>query len=175
VTYNLRADILKWDTSINKWKTINAVERLLDSLGERAFFYDTLVINMTLRPDELRRDEYLKDKLTTPELATYIQREEFRGNEGLNAYKVELHRRTATPAAVLLLTFIGVVIASRKNRGGSGVHLALGIVIAALFILSDRFSTVFATKGNFPPVLAAWVPNIVFSVVAYLLYRRTPK
>jgi lipopolysaccharide export system permease protein len=55
------------------------------------------------------------------------------------------------------------------------MHLALGIVIAAMFIISDRFSTVFATKGSLPPLLAAWLPNIVFAVVAYLLYRRTPK
>jgi lipopolysaccharide export system permease protein len=105
----------------------------------------------------------------------YIKQEEFRGNEGLKALKVERYRRTATPAAVLLLTMIGVVIASRKNRGGSGMHLALGITIAAFFIVSDRFSTVFATKGDFPPLVAAWLPNIVFSGVAYLLYRKTPK
>jgi lipopolysaccharide export system permease protein len=70
---------------------------------------------------------------------------------------------------------IGAVIASRKTRGGSGMHLALGISIAAIFILSDRFSSTFAVKGNFPPLLAAWLPNIVFTGVAYWLYRRTPK
>ena len=75
----------------------------------------------------------------------------------------------------LLLTLIGAVIASRRIRGGSGVHMALGITIASLFIMSDRFSTVFATKGNFPPMLAAWLPNIVFAGVAYWLYRLTPK
>jgi lipopolysaccharide export system permease protein len=117
----------------------------------------------------------LKDKLTTPELVQFIQTEELRGTEGLNTLKVERYRRTATPAAVLLLTIIGAVIASRKTRGGSGIHLASGITIAALFIMSDRFSTVFATKGNFPPLLAAWLPNIVFAGVAYWLYRRTPK
>jgi lipopolysaccharide export system permease protein len=106
---------------------------------------------------------------------SFIKREEVRGTEGLEAMKVERYRRTATPAAVILLTFIGAVIASRKSRGGSGMHLALGIIIAALFILSDRFSTVFAVKGNFPPMLAAWLPNIVFAGVAYWLYRRTPK
>jgi lipopolysaccharide export system permease protein len=98
-----------------------------------------------------------------------------RGTEGLSTLKVERYRRTATPAAVLLLTIIGAVIASRRSRGGSGIHLALGITIAALFIISDRFSTVFATKSNFPPLLAAWLPNIVFAAVAYWMYRKTPK
>jgi len=70
---------------------------------------------------------------------------------------------------------IGAVIASRKNRGGSGMHLALGITIASLFIIADRFSTVFAIKGNFPPVIAAWLPNIAFAAVAFWLYKKTPK
>jgi lipopolysaccharide export system permease protein len=130
---------------------------------------------LNLRYDELGNDEYLKDKLTTPELISYIEKEEHRGTEGLNSYKVERYRRTATPVAVLLLTMIGVVIASRKTRGGSGMHLGLGIAIAATFILSDRFSSTFAVKGNFSPLIAAWVPNLVFTGVAYWLYRRTPK
>lgn len=173
--YNLRAQTLRWDTAKKIWKLTNVTERYIDSLGERTKQYDTLDFKMSLKPSELRRDEYLKDKLTTPQLAKYIKQEKFRGNEGLRALQVELYRRTATPAAVFLLTIIGAVIASRKTRGGSGVHLAMGFVIAAFFVLSDRFSTVFATQGNFPPMLAAWVPNITFSLVAYLLYRKTPK
>jgi lipopolysaccharide export system permease protein len=70
---------------------------------------------------------------------------------------------------------IGAVIASRKTRGGSGLHIALGIVIAAFFVLSDRFSTVFSIKGNFPPLIAAWLPNIAFTFVAWFFYRLTPK
>lgn len=175
VVYNLRAETMRWDTATKKWMLTNAAERFVDSLGERMKYHPTLTISLKVKPIDFRRDYYLKDKLTTPELVAYIRQEESRGTEGLNTYKVERYRRTATPAAVLLLTFIGVVIASRRSRGGSGVHLALGITIAAMFIISDRFSTVFATKGNFPPMLAAWLPNIVFALVAIYMYRRTPK
>jgi len=175
VIYNLRAEIMQWDTATRKWKLLNAAERKIDSMQETLTFHPNMTLDISLKPYELRKDYYLKDKLTTPELVRYIKVEEVRGTEGLNALKVERYRRTATPAAVLLLTMIGVVIASRKTRGGSGMHLALGIVIAALFIVSDRFSTVFATKSNFPPLLAAWLPNIAFSIVALYLYRKTPK
>jgi lipopolysaccharide export system permease protein len=173
--YNLRADVIRWDTAVKKWQLTNAVERIVDSVGEKIAVHPSFTLNLNLQPDELRKDEYLKDKLTTPELISHIKREELRGTEGLEAYKVERYRRTATPATVLLLTMIGAVVASRKTRGGSGMHLALGITIAAMFIISDRFSTVFATKENFPPLIAAWLPNIVFSGVAYWLYRKTPK
>jgi lipopolysaccharide export system permease protein len=177
VYYNLRGQSLKWDTTNkkNKWIVQNAVERTVDSLKETIKEFPEVVVKLNIKPEELRKDEYLKDKLTTPELSELIGREELRGTEGLNTLKVEKYRRTATAFTVLLLTIIGAVIASRKTRGGSGLHIALGIVIAAIFILSDRFSTVFATKGNFPPLLAAWMPNMVFVIVAFWLYRRTPK
>ncbi|HEX5655076.1 MAG TPA: LptF/LptG family permease [Chitinophagaceae bacterium] len=175
VVYNLRASPATWDTAIKKWKLRNVVERIVETNGETVKRYDTMVLHISLKPGELRKDDYLKDKLTTPQLAAFIRQEESRGTEGLNTLKVEQYRRTATPASVFLLTMIGAVIASRKTRGGSGMHLALGITIAALFIVSDRFSTVFATKGNFPPLLAAWLPNIAFALVAWWLYRKTPK
>lgn len=175
IVYNLRAETIRWDTATKKWQLLNAAERKVDSMGEVMRQYPTLIIDLQLQPNELRKDDYLKDKLTTPDLILFIRQEELRGTEGLSALKVERYRRSATPAAVLLLTMIGVVIASRKNRGGSGMHMALGIAIASLFIMSDRFSTVFATKGSFPPLIAAWLPNIVFALVAYWLYRKTPK
>lgn len=175
VVYNIRAEVIRWDTATKKWQLLNVTERNVDSMGERIKQLPILTIDLNLKPNELRKDDYLKDKLTTPELIAFIKQEELRGVEGLNALKVERYRRSATPAAVFLLTLIGVAIASRKARGGSGMHLALGIVIAAMFIMSDRFSTVFAIKGNFPPLLAAWLSDIVFAGVAFWLYRRTPK
>lgn len=175
VVYNIRAESIRWDTAHKKWELTNAAERFIDSLGERFTRHTLFSLALSLNPAELQKDYYIKDKLTTPELLAFIKREESRGTEGLNILKVERYRRTAIAATVLLLTLIGVVIASRKTRGGSGMHLALGIIIAATFIISDRFSTVFAVKGNLPPLLAAWIPNIAFSLVAFWLYRRTPK
>jgi len=173
--YNIRAEVIRWDMATKKWQLFNATERKIDSMGETMKHYDTMLIALNINPGELKKDKYLKDRLTTPELISLVKREELRGSEGLNTYRVEIYRRTATPVAVLILTLIGAAIASRKNRGGSGVHLAIGIVIAALYIVSDRFSTVFATKGNFPPLLAAWLPNIAFAIVAIRLYRKAPK
>ena len=157
------------------WKLVNVLERKVDSAREILKQIPEMNMNMNFKPEDLRKDEYLKDKLNTPDLVHYIKMEELRGTEGLNALKVEWHRRSATPASVLILTLIGAVMAGRKTRGGSGLHLAIGIIIAAVFIVSDRFSTVFSIKGNLPPLLAAWIPNLVFSLVAVYLYYRAPK
>ena len=175
VVYNLRAEGMHWDTATKKWVLEQVVERTINGLNEDVTMVATKVMDFNFKPFDLKRDEYSKDKLNTPELDKFIKMEEQRGVEGLNALKVERYRRDATPVAVILLTLIGAVVASRKVRGGSGAHLAIGFITAALFILTDRFSTIFSTKGNLPPLLAAWMPNIIFSFVAVWFYRKAPK
>lgn len=175
VVYNMRADILKWDTAIRKWKLENVVERKINGLNEDLKVIPSMNIVLNVTPNEIRPDKYLKDRMTTPALARFIRREQLRGTEGLNDYKVERYRRDATPVSVILLTIMGAVIASRKTRGGSGLHIALGIVLAAIFVVMDKFSLTFSTKSNLHPMLAAWAPNIIFSLVTIYLYRRAPK
>lgn len=175
VYYNLRSDYIKWDTAQKGWKVENAVERKIDGLSETLKQIPSLNLKLNLTPKDLRRDEYLKDKLTSPELKEFIHAEELRGTEGLNTYRVEYYRRIATPCSVVILTLLGAVVASRKTRGGSGLHLAFGIVAAAFFVIMDRFSIIFSSKGNLFPLLAAWLPNLFFGVVTYWVYRKAPK
>ena len=133
------------------------------------------MLNFNFKPLDLSRDKYTKDKLTSPELGKFIKLEELRGSENLNELKIELYRRDATCITVLILTLIGAIVAGRRVRGGSGSHLAIGIVIAVAFIIIGQFSTVFSTKGNLPPIFAAWIPNIVFAFVAIYMYKKAPK
>ena len=175
MVYNLRADHLRWDTARKIWKLQNSTERKIEDVKEITRVIPDMTINLNLKPNEIKFDKYLKDRLTTPELKRYIRGEESRGAEGLNDYKVERYRRDATPVSVFILTMIGVAVSSRKTRGGSGLNMAVGIITAAFFVVMDKFSLTFSTKGSFPPLLAAWMPNIIFSMVAVWLYRIAPK
>ena len=172
---NLRAESLVWDTAKKKWKLEGVVIYKIDSGKESIKQEQQRFISLNFKPSELKRSEYTKDILKTPELTDLIEKETLRGAEELNDLKVEKYHRDATPFSLLILTLIGVSLASRKVRGGSGLHLAVGIIIAALFILTDRFSTIFSTKGNFPPALAAWTPNLIFFFVAVFVFVRAPK
>lgn len=175
LVYNLRSDQFNWDTATGKWKLFNAVERRFDSISERITKHNELVIAYNFKPRDLRKDDYLKDQLPTPELDEFIKLERLRGSEMLNTLLVERYNRDAIPVSVLILTIIGAVLASRRIRGGSGVHLAVGVIISVLYILFGRFSLVFATKGSFTPFLAAWTPNIIFGLLAFYLYKKAPK
>jgi lipopolysaccharide export system permease protein len=175
LTYSLRAESFMWDTAGKVWKLQNVAERSLDSLSERVRRIPSLSMSYNFKPRDLRKDEYLKDQLPTPELDEFIKRERLRGSEMLGTLQVERYNRDAIPVSVIILTIIGAVLASRKIRGGSGLHLAIGVVISVMYILFGRISVVFATKGNFTPFLAAWTPNIFFGLLAFYLYRRAPK
>lgn len=194
VVYNLRAESIRWDTAKKNWKLENVFERKVGwdaspakleqgnvlgrapgGLREQVRQIPFMNMNLNVTPGELYKDEYVKDKLTTPQLVNFIKREELRGAEGLNTLKVERYRRNATPVSIFILTVIGVSVSARKTRGGSGLPLAIGIVMAACFVVMDRFSTVFSQKGNLHPVIAAWVPNLIFGCLALFLYRRAPK
>jgi len=175
VVYNLRAETVRWDPGKKDWKLTTIVERNIDGIRESLTRKDTMHVNLNVQPRELRRDDYLKDKLTTPELHQFIHMEELRGSEGINTFRVELYHRDATPFSVIIMALIGAIISSRKIRGGSGLHLAVGIVLAAIFVVMDKFAVTFSTKGNMPPMIAAWLPNFIFSGVACVLYVKTPK
>lgn len=172
---NTRAESIVWDTATKRWKLEYVLERVLQPMGENVRIIPSINMNLNFTPVDIRQDKYTKDKLTSPQLQRFIKLEELRGSEGLNELKVENGRRDATPVTVVLLTIIGAVVAGRKVRGGSGIHLAVGFIIAAIFIIADKFSTIFSTKGNLPPEIAVWIPNIIFVFVAFYMYRKAPK
>lgn len=175
VEYNLRAESFSWDSTKGKWKLVNVVERDIHPIFETVKHSDTLLMNYSFKPLDLRKDEYLKDQMTTSELKDFIKMEKLRGSESLSSLQVEQYNRDAIPVSVIILTLIGATLASKRVRGGSGAHLAIGVLISVSYILFSRFSVVFATKSDFNPLLASWLPNIIFGILAIYLYKKAPK
>lgn len=175
MTFKLRADRILWDSVTNSWKLDYVSMRRIRNLNETWWNKQDTILKMALTPKEMVEERNIQEAMTTPELNKFIAREELRGAEGLNIYYVEKYRRTSSAAAVVILSLIGAIIASRKIRGGSGLHLALGIVISASYIIFLQFSTVFSTKANLNPMLAVWIPNFLFGGLAIWLYMRAPK
>ncbi len=176
IVKNTRAQAIRWDTAVkNTWRMENVLQRTIIKKGEQDTTQQVLNKAFNFKPDDIRYDEYVKDKLTNKELKAFITLEQKRGSSGIEALQVELYRRDATAFAVLILTLMGVCIASRKVRGGIGLQLALGVVLAIAYVLFDKFSSVFAANGSLAPMLAAWLPNIVFGVVTIYLYTKAQK
>lgn len=116
-----------------------------------------------------------KDMMPTAELNQFIIREQEKGSGITRLYEVEKHRRTADPFTTLILSIIGACIATRKVRGGLGLHLAFGIILGVVFIFLSKLSLTFANNEIMPPIVAVWIPNFVFSFVALYLYNKAQK
>ncbi len=168
----LRADKAKWLGPPNRWRFEKYEIHTFNGLSEsfRKVTSAPLDTTLNLTPADFIRYNNQKDMITTSELLQTISRERQRGTGNTKIFEIELHRRTADPFTILILTVIGVSVAARKVRGGIGLHLAVGVGLGALFIFLSKFSVTFATGPNMPAMLGVWIPNFIFGgVAAYLL------
>lgn len=169
------ADKCMYDTIKKMWKLTDVVIRQNDTLKEELVQVKEKYKEFKFLPDDLIQRREARQMMTTSQLNKFIEREEAKGSEGLSEYYIEKYRRTSTPFSAFVLSIIGACLASRKVRGGSGVHVALGLMISAIYIFTMQFTTTFAIKGNLHPMLAVWIPNIIFSFLAYYIYRKYSK
>ncbi len=171
----LVTDYARWDTVKNKWVLYNYYERDIRAEGEvitSGWEKDT-ALNIT-GADFSRRTSDI-EAMNYFELNEYVQSQQLQGADNLEEILVEKYRRFADPFSTFILTLIGVSLSSRKVRGGIGLHIGLGILLSFSYILFMRFSMMFAIGGALNPIVAVWLPNIIFMGVGVLLYRMAPK
>lgn len=171
LVYMLKARSAEWLGPPNKWRLRNYEIREFDGLDEKIFFGTGKHMDTTLNltPDDFVDYINQHTMMTSGELRKFIQKQRNRGVGNTAKYEIELHRRTAEAFTIFILTIIGMAIAARKVRGGMGLHLAMGVGISAIFIFLSRFAVVFATGQAIPILLGIWIPNLVFSLVAFYL------
>ncbi len=177
LTYLFKAGIAKWMGPPNKWKFKNYEVRTFNENRESLVIEEGTELDTTLNLTHLDFIYYNEDKemMTTPHLLAFMETRRQKGKGNLKKYETELHRRTAEPFTILILTIIGLAVAARKVRGGMGLHLAIGVGIGALYIFLSKFSITFATNETLPPMLGVWMPNIIFFIVAVYLVSKAQK
>ena len=116
-----------------------------------------------------------QETMTLPQLNEFIDRQKLRGAAGISTFEVEYHKRFAAPFAAFILTLIGVTLSCEKRKGGMGASIGAGIALSFAYILFQTISATFAINAGWPPMLSVWIPNILFAIIAGVLYRRTPQ
>jgi len=175
LTRKLNADRAQYDSVSGKWKVSDFILRVLDDGPEhvvRGQEIDTLI---PLKPSDLGQRWETAMSMGTQELNDYITAKQAQGDGSVTSYLVEKHQRTSYPFATYVFTLIGVSIASRKVRGGTGLHLALGVLLVLLYVFAMKLTTVAATNAGLDPLIAVWIPNVLFGFVGIWIYRRAPK
>lgn len=176
IQVKLLAESIKWDSVQGKWKLNTYFIREIKGMKENirsGFEMDTLIKN--LHPKDFGRKTNAVEVMNLSELNDYIRDEKLKGASNIETYEIEKQKRIAFPFATFILTLIGVSIASRKVRGGIGLHIGIGLLISFAFILFMQVSTTFAMRGIVAPVVAVWIPNILFGILGALLLKYAPK
>ena len=176
VSHTTAMDI-QYDTiSDNKyhWTLIGWKTRRLQGLREQITQGAKKDTVLMMEPTDLVYSKGQQETFTLPQLEEYISKQQVRGSANVVQYQVEYHKRIAASFASFILTIIGVSLSSKKRKGGMGLYLGIGLALSFLYIMLQTVSSTFAIQANFPPMLAAWVPNIIFAVVAWFCYRHAP-
>lgn len=169
----IAASNITYIDSTNIWELFDVQIRTNDGLQETFIQKDTMVITLPIKPVDLDDDERIKETMSTPYLRNFVEVQKERGRENINFYLIELYKRTAQPWAGFILTIMGACIGVKKVRGGSGLHIAIGIVASALYMFFFQFAQTFSTNLDMSPLFAVWIPNLIFGLITlYLFYLR---
>ncbi|HON17966.1 MAG TPA: LptF/LptG family permease [Salinivirgaceae bacterium] len=170
------SDYIKWDTTKKCWTIYNYYQRQYDSISESlttGASKDTLLPNFDYR-DYSSRIQMI-ETLNFGELMNYIEKQRLSGTSNIAVYKIEKHKRLALPFASIILSIMGVCISSEKRRGGMGLNLGLGLALAFSYIMMLQVTQVFAINAGFNPLLSLWIPNVIYMIITFLLYKRASR
>ena len=173
---HLTAATARYDTTqYHHWIVSNYMIRNLEGNREVIVRGEELDTLLQMEPRDILTTRGQQETMTSPQLKQYITRQKQRGYANIQVFEIEYHKRIAMSFAAFILTAIGVSLCSRKVKGGMGLYLGIGLGLSFSYILFQTISATFATNGNMNPVLAVWLPNIVFAIIAVFIYRRAPK
>lgn len=173
--FKLMADRILFDTTNSGWKLKNYFIRTLDGSGPSFIKGTEMDTTFSLKPEDLYKIKEEFEEMNYYELNEYISSEKQKGSMAYKKFEIEKNKRASGPVAIIILTIIGVALSSRKVRGGIGMHLGVGIGLTFSYILLMQVSTVFSTFGNLSPIVASWIPNIIFLFIAIYLLIKAPK
>ncbi len=169
IQYDTIADA-KYHWEATNWKT-----RTLVGLRERIVTGDVKDTVILMEPTDLVYSKGQQETFTSPELLDYISKQTSRGSGNVVQYEVEFHKRIAMSFSSFILTIIGLSLSARKRKGGMGLYLGIGLGLSFGYIMLQTVSSTFAINAGTPPVLAAWIPNLIFAFIAYFCYRHAPR
>lgn len=175
---HLTAPRISYDTLADErfhWKISNYTIRELKGMREhisRGAVVDSVI---TIEPSDFLQTRNQQETLTNPELKEFIERQRGRGSGDVKQFEVEYYKRFATPFASFILSTIGLALSSRKRKGGMGLYLGIGLALSASYILFQTISSTLAINADWPVQLAVWLPNIIFAIIAFVLYKKAPR
>jgi lipopolysaccharide export system permease protein len=175
---HLTARSITYDTlggAQNKWKLKDYMIRNLEGQREIITSGKSMDTIIAMEPNDFLISKNQQETMTSPELKAYINKQKARGIANVKEFEIEYYKRIAMSFAAFILTTIGLTLSCKKTKGGMGLNLGIGLGLSFSYILFQTVSSTFSVNGNMHPMMAVWIPNILYTIIAVFLYIRAPK
>jgi lipopolysaccharide export system permease protein len=173
--YKITANRIKWNPKDSTFSMFGYSKRTVGELGDVIEHAQKKDASFKFELDDLTPVVYIAETLSLLELNKFIDKERLRGSSNINVYLVVLYKKYSIPISAFILTIIAVAVSSMKRRGGMGLNLAIGILLAFTFVFFDKIFGVMAEKSSMPPIIAVWIPNFTFGILAIYLLRNAKR
>jgi lipopolysaccharide export system permease protein len=173
--YYFSTNSITWDSLKKTWRTESCYERFNGKNKDSLVFSPPRDLKIDFSPEDMVRKESREDVMTYFELKAFLAKERKKGTPGLERFEVVNYKRTSVPFASFILTLMGVALAARKVRGGIGMHIAIGLLLGASYVVLLHFSSIFAINLLLPPLVAVWLPNVLYLIIALFMLKFAQK
>ncbi len=175
---HLTAQTIQYDTLSERrysWSLLNYQIRTLKGMREKITSGEKMDTIIIMEPSDFFYTNNQQETMTLPQLDEFIDRQKLRGAAGVSTFEVEFHKRFAMPFAAFILTIIGVSLSCEKRKGGMGTSIGIGLALSFSYILFQTISATFAINAGWPPMISVWIPNLLFALIAFILFKKTPQ
>ncbi len=173
--YKITASSIMYNPKEKSYVLMNYTKRTVGELNDVIESNMSKNIKFNFELEDLTPVVYIAETLMPNELDRFIEKERKRGSSNINTYLVVKYRKYSIPISAFILTIIAVAVSSMKRRGGMGINLAIGIAIAFSYVFLDKIFGTMAEKSSFSPLIAVWIPNTIFGILAYYLLKNAKR
>ncbi len=164
----------KWVT--DTWKLENGTIYNYDEKGKITYEMTFTTMDIIVKEDlqKFFKNQRTPQEMSSKELRQQISILQQAGADTKN-FEVDLHMKYSIPFTGLIFVLLGVPLGLQIKRGGKATGIIISIVLVLLYYILLSTARSFGRGGMLIPVLAAWLPNIIFGILGGIIMFRAEK
>lgn len=171
----IMADIIYYNKDSLRWELQGWHSRQYTEQGEELTSGKKRSIDLEINPEDIISIVQKASLLDYAQLLNKIEEETLKGSSNVQWFEIEFHQRNAAAFSNIILTLIAVSLSAKKSRGGLGINISIALGLIMLYMLVHKFGVTFAQYSNLNALIATWLPNMIFGIIAILFLKRAQK
>lgn len=153
-----------WESDIGAWVFAKGWKRNFEK-GRRIERFDAMPVYDMEPPSYFVKEEKRSDQMTYLELTRYVEDLKQAGYDVV-PLEVARHAKFSFPLAAMVTVLIGIPFSFTPGKKGAIYGLGIALAIGLTYYVTTRIFAFMGETAMLPPVVAAWAPNVLFSIAA---------